>query len=42
MELEFISKLKGFIVLSVLNNNEVLISKSNKIYIYNISIEQGF
>jgi hypothetical protein len=39
MELEFISKLKGFIVLSVLNNNEVLISKSNKIYIYNISIE---
>ncbi|UFH46681.1 hypothetical protein LNP27_01220 [Flavobacterium galactosidilyticum] len=39
MELEFNSKLKGFNVLSVLNNDEVLISKSNNLYIYKISTE---
>jgi hypothetical protein len=40
MELIFNSKLKKFIILSVLNNNEILISRSNKLYIYNILNEE--
>ncbi len=36
MELEYQSKLKNFIVLTFLNQEEILISKSNKLYIYNI------
>ena len=36
MKLEFNSKLNKYIVLSVLNQDEILISKRNNIFIYKI------
>ncbi|OHT44638.1 hypothetical protein [Flavobacterium tructae] len=39
MKLEFNSKLRNYIVLSVLNQEEILISKRNSIFIYNILTE---
>lgn len=41
MDLEFNSKLKRFIVLSVLNDDEILISKANKLYIYKLSTREN-
>ncbi|WP_310556235.1 hypothetical protein [Flavobacterium sp.] len=40
MELEFSLKLKNFITLTFINENEMLISKSNKLYIYDVSTNQ--
>lgn len=41
MKLKFYLKLKNFTILSVLNDNEIIVSKQNKVLIYNIS-KQNF